>query len=447
MKRFFVLALSILFVLGLGVQAYAIHAEIPAETQAAVAVGQTQITLGGSIRVRGEYRDNLDFNDDVKDHFSAYDERIRLSTDAKLSENLEGLVELELTNGPTATTYTWGSPDTGAKGVYQQGNAKRGELNLLQGWIQWTPELVGVKIGHMPLYLGNKLFFDHSLFGDDAIVLFKGMDNIHLTLLDAKFNEGGASNDADAYVLVGAYNSEMFNASLDVTWVHDNTGTLNVLGVLPVQNDVTDLYNIGLRGDTTVGPAKLRADVEFQTGSVQDIFGTETDIDFGGWAYMVGANMDLQNVNLDVEWAQGSGIDPDDDPDEFNMFVTSLSPTKYFAYVYDYRAVTAAGVTHSGIANTSYLKVEGNTDLTDALNLDLALIWLRATEKVALNGGPNAENDLGWEVDWKGTYKLARNLNYWVEGGYLITGDAYQLADGSDADNAYALRHGVQLSF
>ncbi|MEJ2254297.1 MAG: hypothetical protein P8Y75_08015, partial [Nitrospirota bacterium] len=343
MKRFFVLALSILFVLGLGVQAYAIHAEIPAETQAAVAVGQTQITLGGSIRVRGEITDNTHtFDDDTNDHAAYYDERIRLSTDAKLSENLEGLVELELANGPTSTAYKWGTGGSGAAGVYTQGAAKRGELNLLQGWIQWTPELVGVKIGHMPLYLGNKLFFDHSLFGDDAIVLFKGMGNLHATLLTAKFNEGNpngiGADDADAYVAVGAYNSEMFNASLDVTWVHDNSKSVTVpvetIGV-PVAatvavpfNGALNLYNIGLRGDTTVGPAKLRADVEIQTGSVEEVGGAGgPDFDFGGWAYMVGANMDLGNINVDLEWASGSG---DDDATDTNIdgFVTSLSTTK-----------------------------------------------------------------------------------------------------------------------
>jgi predicted porin len=78
--------------------------------------------------------------------------------------------------------------------------------------------------------------------------------------------------------------------------------------------------------------------------------------------------------------------------------------------------------------------------------VDAALLWLRATEDVSINGGP-ADSDLGWEVDWKGTYKLARNLSYWVEGGYLFTGDAYQFPGNVDADNAFALRHGVQLSF
>ena len=43
-------------VLGLAATAFAIHAEIPAETQAVVSAANIQITLGGEIRTRGWWR-------------------------------------------------------------------------------------------------------------------------------------------------------------------------------------------------------------------------------------------------------------------------------------------------------------------------------------------------------------------------------------------------------
>src|SRR4030042_2228903 len=59
LKKYLALILGVLFVLSFAASAFAIHAEIPSETQAAVAKGSTQITLGGEIRVRGWYRDNI----------------------------------------------------------------------------------------------------------------------------------------------------------------------------------------------------------------------------------------------------------------------------------------------------------------------------------------------------------------------------------------------------
>ncbi len=58
MKKTFALLAAVLLVLSFAGAAFAIHAEIPAETQAVVAKGTIQITLGGEIRTRGWYTDN-----------------------------------------------------------------------------------------------------------------------------------------------------------------------------------------------------------------------------------------------------------------------------------------------------------------------------------------------------------------------------------------------------
>src|SRR4030065_1332110 len=121
MKKSLLIVLSMLLVMGFATTVFAVHAEIPAETQSVVAKGTTQLTLGGSIRFRGEARVNAgDFLDDRADNMSAYDGRVRLSIDAKVSDNTTGRVHLETGSSDTGDTYTWGDASE-AKGMYGEG--------------------------------------------------------------------------------------------------------------------------------------------------------------------------------------------------------------------------------------------------------------------------------------------------------------------------------------
>jgi hypothetical protein len=427
------IVISTLFVLGLACSAFAIHAEIPSETQAVVAKGETQITLGGSIRVRGEARNNTaDFNDDGVDHRSAYDQRVRLSLDAKVSDNVQGFVQLEAGNGDTADTWTWGDAN-GATGVYGKGNAKRGEVGVLQAWLLYTNDIVNLKVGHMPLALGNLLFFDHRKFGDDAILIYKDIENIHLAALTIKFEENGPiiSDDANAYVGLAVLKGEGFNAGADITWVNDNSFA-----------EALDLFNFGVRADATFGAVSIKGDVEFQTGNASDT------ADFGGYAVMVKADVDLGTAKVALEGGVGSGDDTTT-ADDIETFVTSLSSgVPYIGFVYGTRAASAClngTASNPGICNTTYVKLSASGNATDALSLKGDFIWLSATEDVSIRGG-TPDTDLGFEIDAKGVYSLAKNLKYWIEGGYLAVGDAYN-NPADEADSAYAIRHGIELTF
>ena len=68
MKKYLAILLGAVFVLGFAASAFAIHAEIPAETQAVVSKGATQINIGGDLRFRGEMTQNTgDLNSDKAD--------------------------------------------------------------------------------------------------------------------------------------------------------------------------------------------------------------------------------------------------------------------------------------------------------------------------------------------------------------------------------------------
>jgi hypothetical protein len=443
-KRYLALVAGLIFVLGFTAVAFAIHAEIPSDTQAVVAKGTTQITLGGEIRARGEYREtdmdkdrhvNQDGDNNLgnrrDEDGSYYDARVRLSVDAQVTPNTSGFVQVEAGNGPTADNYTWGTAGNGATGIYGVGNAKPGVFNILQAWILHKGSGLlgvpaGVKVGHMPLALGNKLFFDHTKFGDDAIVFFVDpTKELHIGLLTAKFREGqnALSDDANAYV--GLFNYKLANGSIsgDITYVDDQGFSADGL----------HFWNFGLRGDMKVDPITIRADVELQTGST----GQTPDRDFAGYAFLVGADFKVDPVTLTAEFAYGSG-DDDANDDKDKRFVTSLGADPHFTYVYEYSTENACGNLFGGICNTMYVKLGASAQPVKDLTASLNLFWLRANEVPA--GG---DKDIGIEIDPKITYKIDKNLTYWIEGGYLMAGDFW----GPNADDAYAIRHGIMLSF
>lgn len=434
MKKYLVLLLGVMFVLGLAATSFAIHAEIPSETQAVVAKGKTQITIGGEIRARGEYRE-VDFDNDTPGA-SSYDSRVRLSVNAQVTPNTQGFVQVEAGNGDTADNYTWGVGGNGAKGIYNVGNAKRGQFNLLQAWILYKGSGLlgvpaGVKVGHMPLALGNKLFFAHDKFGDDAIVFFVDpTKELHIGLLTAKFREGtsNASDDADTYVGLFVYKGQGFNLSGDITYVDDRDVT---------NDNNIHFWNFGLRGDTKIDPVTLRADVELQSGKV-----TNTPNKFRGYAILLGADAKVSGAKVTAEFAYGSG-DNDPTDNKIKDFVTSLGADGHFTYVYEYRTKNACGIQYGGLCNTMYIKLGASGNITKEISASLNAYLLRAAKTPA-----GVDKEIGFELDPKIVYKIDRNLSYWVEGGYLFAGDYWKGADpNKSVDDAYAIRHGIMLSF
>jgi hypothetical protein len=492
MKKFLFVMLTIVLAIGLTAPAFAVHPSEPAEQ--VPMIGNVKIQLGGSIRLRGDYRkdilyanenaidmnivtsvsqwtaDELDLDLDPEDWAAVwydpmvdlmsheenrgyYDGRVRLFVNAYVTDNTMGRVQLE--SGDQSDTYTWGCDGVGDKsGVYNGGgNCKQGQLSILEAWIKhdFTSVPLGFKVGHMPIILGRGLFVNHTKFGDDALdVYMKLADNITLDLVDIKHSEGSksdADDETDSYSAIINFTSDMINVGGDFTWLRDK----NFLGFTEGAN----LYNLGVRGDVDLDMAKIYADVEFQFGDAENKQSPshpdpDLKLDFGGWAVVAGADAKLGEVGLNAEFGIGSGLDEDEfgedlamgDDLNFDMFVTSLSDTKKFTYVYDYRMMTAALDSNTGIANTTYVKVGANANVTPDMKAGADVYWLRATQDV-LN-----ENNLGWEVDGNLAYNIDKNLQYFVEGGILFTGDFYDnFAEEGDADNAYVVRHGIQLAF
>jgi Alginate export len=455
LKKYLAIILGALFVLSFAASAFAIHAEIPSETQAVVATGTTQINLSGELRVRGWYGKNIDgagtegFNGLPTETSSAawYDERVRLSVDAKISPNIEGMVQLESGTGDQ-DNYTWGNF-----------NSKPTQLDILQAWMMYSGSGLlgfpsGIKVGHMPLALGQKEFFDHTKFGDDAIVAFLlPTKEMEIDLLTIKF-----AGDGNPFVIpTGYYSFNNFDINATGSKLVNTQDLDGYVGILTYKVDPKTSVglnytflnqsalgfshqDLGVTANADFAGLGVKATGDFQFGKVKAV-----DEKFRGWAVTAGLNYMVDPLNLRASFAYGSGDNNANDGKD-KQFETYLGDDQHYTLVYEYQVVSTAGRINSGIANTTYYNI--GLDVTPVKDVTASLdgYLIRATKTA-----DSISKDAGWEVDGKVVYNIAKNLTYQVDAGYFKAGsyyaDAYPVETNGDKKGATVLRHMLTLSF
>lgn len=474
MRKYLAIILGVLLIMGLSATAYAV------DGTPAIAAGDTEITLGGKITTRGWYLDNIDPYGNIygldpwlprrTNSEAFYSSTFNLTMDVKVTDNVQGMVELETGAGAKSGLYYWGSYDSKPDDT--------GEIWFRQLWIQYTGSGLlgipsGIKIGHMPLALGNKVFLDNTRFGDDAILVWiDPMKELHIAAGTAKLNEGDLydhSDDLDGYILMGTYMIDKDNTvGLNWTWAHSDSNCPSLGGGHNVEQ--LDFHNFGLHGDGNIAGFTYAAEVDWQTGSVDGYpvpwSATPDDIDMKGWGAMAKIGYMIDPVNIRAMFAYGSG---DDDlfDDECGEMQTMLGPDYGFtarkvhvARVYE-RAVRSSSIlanlttnpggdiTNTGIANTTVYNLGIDVTAMKDLTMTLDGYILQASETGAWEDyvGGSVDDDLGWEVDVTMNYKIAKNLNYFVEAGYFKAGDFYEDAHGIDSKGAILASHGISLEF
>jgi hypothetical protein len=443
-KQIFV-ALSIFILLSFTVLAYA---------------EEPQIKLGGDILVRGWYFKNVDQSlgtylpvDTAAQSF--YTTEARLTVDAKISDNLKGFMELETRTlgDPFSGEYVWGTSTYNEK--------PPADLAFRQLWIQYTGSGIlgvpsGIKIGHMVWGLGEEQFFNHERFGDDGIMLFtQPTKELLLAALTAKLGEGyplyGNSHDLDAYAVAGDYKLDKDNTVGMYYW-YGNKSDIDL-----------KITNLGFHAHGLLAQAlTYAAEADFQFGNATP-FGTK--LHFGGYGFMAKAGYKIDPVNLRASFAFGSGDSngaSDGKVSEFQVTndSDSQSPaTRFVHYTQIYeRTVTTAAMNQylgqggnpfgvapdrgTGIANTIYYNLGADLMVVKDLGLSLDGFLLRAQKVPA-----GVNKSIGAEVDFKGSYKIAKNLTYFVEAGVFDPSKFYSSYYGIDKKTVTQFVHGLDLTF
>jgi hypothetical protein len=446
-RKYLAIVLGTLFILSFAFTAFAASPEI---------------TLGGKIMVRGWYFDNLSksFLPEDAESQAFYTTDASITIDAKVSDNVRGFMELETTQGgePYSGEFIWG------RNTYN--GMPTSDLYFRQLWIQYTGSGLlgvpaGIKVGHMPLSVGEKQFINHERFGDDAILVWTDpTKELHVAVATAKLIEGSPtdytlftshSQDLDAYVILATYLLDKDNLiGLNYTLLHSDA--LGVLGL----DKVKTLYfqNVGVHADGKVSGLTYAAEFDFQFGKAEGL-GSAADQKFRGYGIFAKAGYMIDPVNLRASFAYGSGDNNADDNrnEEFQTLmgpdnISPISRDVNYTQIYERTIRTTAqyqffgAERNTGIANTTYYNLGVDVNPVKELSLSVDGFIIRATDNV-LSGSRTA----GSEVDFKGTYKIAKNLSYFVEAGAFWPGHYYRDTFGIDEKTVTQVVHGLSLTF
>jgi hypothetical protein len=498
-KKFLVIVLSVLFILSFTVTAFAIHEEMPPD-EAVVAKGPAKIVLGGKIIVRGWYFHDVDANAlpavpngvSTADGGSGvggksealYTTNAYFTVNAKISDNVQGFMELETSNN--------GSNNSGVAYWGQYDSKPNSDLRFRQLWLQYTGSGLlgipsGIKAGHMPITLGEKQFLNNERFGDDAILLWiDPTKELHLVAGTTKLVESSTltignidhAQDLDGYVLIATYMLDKDNTiGINWTWAHSDANIPSLASEgFPVV-DTVNFHNIGAHAHGNVAGLSYAAEADFQFGKAKpadDTLLTE-EKKFEGWGVFAKLGYMIDPINLRASFAMGSG-DNGTDSSKIKEFQTlqgtdatgAIARFPHYTLIYERLVRTAASeallttfpggnVRTTGIANTTYYNLGFDVNPVKELALSLDGYYLRATKTGAFvnveNSDASVSKQVGWEVDGKLNYKIAKNLSYFVEAGMFFPGKFYSEAFADPDGNPLQKKtvtmavHGLVLEF
>ncbi|MDP2166830.1 MAG: hypothetical protein Q8J64_00685 [Thermodesulfovibrionales bacterium] len=392
MKKYLAIVLSAVFVLGLAATAFAVMAEIPAETQAAVAKGTTQVTLGGEARVRAISKDDYDFNGTTDDSTAYYDQRVRLMLDAKTADGVEVKTRLTISEGQwNGATQTGGNPSTD------------------YAYISFPVQKFRFDVGRQMADFGNK-FMVWQAPKDRLKVTTKIGDSLVGFFTDKNTETGVLDNDSDSYALLAK----------------GKAGELEVGGMLIYQtNKATDKngQTLDLYTKGSVAGLNLDAELTYKGGEINEKINTKGDkVDPLGFYAHVAKPMGPLTVGALLGYAKNFTADND------------FAPTLFFGT----SQITAmADFGGGGSDTTTAIGAGASYKVTEAITGSGKLVY--AMFDIAAAG---VKDPTLIEIDLGMKYQLAKSLSYNLDFGYGIPSDATTTDDA-----AVVLAHRIEITF
>lgn len=425
----------------------------------AVSAQAADPAFGGEYRLRGEFRDNNDFNDAAADKTGTYLQRIRFTAGISVKDDTTVKVTIQ-------DSRIWGAEGNAVAGgpaLTDSGTTINSNTDIHEGYVNIS-NLFGARVS---LRAGRQ----ELSYGDQRLVGSFG------------WNNNGRSFDALKFI----YTSDLFNADLFTSKVRENTtsdedldfyGLHITTGIIP--NNSLDIYTFFLRdgsdgggtapfgitgpaGNTTItginaaqalwtvgarlkgsyGPVDYTAEVPFQTGSIDT---TAARYDISAWAAAVKLGYTLptsMKVRVGVEYDYASGDDNAGDNDIetfYNLFPTN-HPLLGFMDMQGWRNVSAISVNASADITNKLKAYAAWWNFSLAEKQDAwygAGNWNNTPTSGVRAANSNGEDSVGNEFDLVATYQYSSGVQLQAGYSHFFTGIFIDTAVADEADQDFA---------
>jgi hypothetical protein len=319
---------------------------------------------------------------------------------------------------------------------------------------------VNAKLGRQGIDLGNMILWG-SCKTYDSMVLGTSVQNMSISFLTVKFDEGetsGAFDDEDLYGLVLSMDPAP-NINLGAWAVMGKDGdTTTDTGYMFADpnlagNPDADAFWFGVAANMDLNPVKVKLEFDYSKITLNGQGAGNADIDATGYAFFGDVSADTTVATVGGSVLYTSGDDKDDNNPDTDLFIpisSHFSERNDYDYLVLRRYVYGAGSTVNGmkiagdhsIGNIIAIRLYAMKDLTPKLTGRISAQNYSYTQDP--DGTGWMKKKLGTEIDVKLVYKLYDNLTLTGVGAYWVTDED---TFGPDNDNNWLLKHEILYKF
>ncbi len=261
--------------------------------------------------------------------------------------------------------------------------------------------------------------------------------------------------DTDTYYLTGDYKAK--NWAVGLLYGYTTQSEFRVVPNTVYGPDATykaQYHTFNPYFTAAFGPVVLQGEVKWVVGTLDPEAVGVDDLDINSFGAYLDAVATFGPVYVGGTFAYAQG-DVNDDDKIKNVVNGGMdwSPTlimwnedraRWIGNVRSASSTTASGGGFdSTFANAFLYQLRVGVKPVDKLDVCLSASY--AQRDKTLSG---YDDELGWEFDLTGTYKITNNLSYMLGAGYLITGDYFKGANqASEVENNYMIINKLALTF
>jgi len=443
MKRFWLVLLSLGLVMAFSASAFAVD-----------------VKVSGSYFVAGAYLDKIKLDEETAANAGQstafYFQRLRVGTELIVSPGLSLITRFDAMERVWGASRTSGTAAGDAMQANSAGTVSENEnIAFDYAYVKYVAPIgtfqVGAQpggtYGHVfanseePRYRIKYISNDYSGFKWTATIE-KNREN------DYYINDNSTTTDedTDTYYLTGDYKTKNWAVGLLYGYQIDNSNRTAV-DPYKAQKHIFNPY-----ATAVIGPVAVRAEAKYEIGE-RDYESATPDKDinsFGAWIDAVGTFGPVY-VGGTFAYAQGD-VDANDDKVR-NTVNGGMDWSPTLIMWNEDRARWVGNISSTAVGtNDAFNATFGNAFLyqlrvgmkpVDKLDVCFAVSYAERDKAPA-----NFDDELGWEFDLTGTYKITNNLSYMLGAGYLITGDYFKGANqASEVENNYMIINKLALTF